>query len=624
MNLSNLRKCIVERCSILVVVLSVAAVASAGRTPQRSEPEHKPAPSRPAQHAAPAHKPAPHKPAQHAAPAHKPAPRKPAQHAAPAHKPAPSKPAQHAAPAHKPAPSKSVSHAVPAHKPAPKPAAHAAPAEHPAGHPAASEPKAAGEHTSPAEHTPAGEHAATTEHPPAGEHTATTEHSPTGIRNVSLKGGGSASVRSNGQIRSVNRDGMHIDHGVNGGRTVVSEHNGVRVVNTGRNSGYVQRSYMNVGGHSYYSRTYYYHGSYHTAVYRGYYWHGHAYYGFHAGFWFHPGFYAWGYRPWGAPVFWSVGAWGWGGAPWWGFYGGWFTPYPSYPAPAYWLTDYLIAAELQSAYAARQEAAADAAVATYGDGGGTAPTASASSTVTLSPEVKEAIADEVKVQLAIQEAQAQNSATGAQAAVPTPPTAQAPNGIADAQTSANAPQQNGGSDNQAAPASASTPANATEEVPPALDPARRTFVVDGDLSVTANGQECGLTAGNVLTRLTDTPDADDMVNASVSASKKSDCAAGLTVSVKVNDLQEMQNHFDEQLDNGLKELAKKQGTDGMPKAPDTGVVESDIPAPKPDTTADKTLQDQQQAADQTETQVKQEAAAPEGGQPKTGSDEDHN
>jgi hypothetical protein len=133
--------------------------------------------------------------------------------------------------------------------------------------------------------------------------------------------------------------------------------------------------------------------------------------------------------------------------------------------------------------------------------------------------------------------------------------------------------------------------------------------VDSDLSVTANGQECGLTAGDVLTRLTDTPDADNMVSASVSASKKADCATGLTVSVKVDDLQEMQNHFDEQLDNGLKELAKKQGTDGMPKAPDTGIVESDIPAPKPDATAEKTLQDQQQAADQAETQVKQEAAA---------------
>jgi hypothetical protein len=207
----------------------------------------------------------------------------------------------------------------------------------------------------------------------------------------------------------------------------------------------------------------------------------------------------------------------------------------------------VIAAELQSAYAARQEAAADAA-ASYGDDGGYPPSASGSTTVGMTPEVKQAIADEVSAQLAAQQAQAnQDSGSGGQASAP------------------------------ASSAPSSTPA--ADEVPPALDPARRTFVVDNNLTVVANGQECGLTGGDVLTRLTDTPDADNTVNASVSASKKSDCAAGQTVAVKVDDLQEMQNHFAEQLNNGLGELAKKQGTDGMPKAPDTGTTASDVPPP---------------------------------------------
>ena len=158
-------------------------------------------------------------------------------------------------------------------------------------------------------------------------------------------------------------------------------------------------------------------------------------------------------------------------------------------------------------------------------------------------------------------------------------------------------------------AQAAQTANASGEVPPALDPARRTFVVDSNLSVvTANGQECGLSAGDVLTRITDTPDADNMVNASVSATQKSDCAAGQTVAVRVDDLQEMQNHFAEQLNNGLGELAKKQGTGGIPKAPNTSTKPSDVPPPPPDTTAAQALQDQQAAADQTETQVQQEAA----------------
>jgi len=148
-----------------------------------------------------------------------------------------------------------------------------------------------------------------------------------------------------------------------------------------------------------------------------------------------------------------------------------------------------------------------------------------------------------------------------------------------------------------------------DEVPPALDPARRTFVVDSDLAVTADGQECQLTQGDVITRITDTPDGDNKVTVSVSSSKKTDCAAGKQVGVTVDDLQEMHNHFQEQLDNGMKELAAKQGSGGLPKAPDTSTTASDIPPPPPDASAEKTLQDQQANADQVEAQVVKEAFA---------------
>jgi hypothetical protein len=55
----------------------------------------------------------------------------------------------------------------------------------------------------------------------------------------------------------------------------------------------------------------------------------------------------------------------------------------------------------------------------------------------------------------------------------------------------------------------------------------------------------------------------------------------------------------------MSEMAKKQGTGGMPAAPDTGTTPSDVPPPQPDPTAAKALQDQQQQADQTEAQLKQ-------------------
>jgi hypothetical protein len=388
-------------------------------------------------------------------------------------------------------------------------------------------------------------------------------------RQVSLKGGGTASIRPNGQIRSVNRNGMQIQHNLHGGRTIVAEHNGARVVTMGRRGGYVQRSYVTRGGRNYYSRTYYSHGVYRTGIYRGYYWGGHPYYGYYPGFYYHPGYYGWAYNPWPAPVYYG---WGWGGAPWYGYYGGYFAPYPVYPSAAFWLTDYLIAANLRASYEAQAEANAEANAPPSDQlQASTAPSAPSSGTVALSPEVKQAIAEEVKAQLAEERAQAGNAGSS-----------------------------------QAQPGGAS---GASNEVPPALDPARRTFVVSADLSVVSGDGECALTPGDVITRLTDKPDSDNKVNVSVSASKKTDCAPGKLVAVSVDDLQEMQNHFQEQLTSGMGELAKKQGKDGLPKAPDTSTVAGDVPEPPPDKTAAKTLEDQEKTADQTESEVKQEAAS---------------
>jgi hypothetical protein len=103
------------------------------------------------------------------------------------------------------------------------------------------------------------------------------------------------------------------------------------------------------------------------------------------------------------------------------------------------------------------------------------------------------------------------------------------------------------------------------------------------------------------------------VNVSIASSKKTDCAAGKTVAVSVDDLQEMQNHFQEQIDEGMKTLASKQGTGGLPKAPDTSTVASDVPPPAPDKSAAKTLEEQDADADKTETEVKQEAGSAGGG-----------
>ena len=392
-------------------------------------------------------------------------------------------------------------------------------------------------------------------------------------RQVTLRGGGSAVIRPNGQIRTINRNGMQINHGINGSRTIVSNHNGARVVTTGRNSGYVQRAYVTRGGNTYVSRTVVVNHVTYTSVYRSYSYGGYCcYYGYHPGYYYAPAYYGWAYNPWATPVYYG---WGWGGSPWYGYYGGYFAPYPVYPSAAFWLTDYLISVNLQAAYQAR--AAAQAAAANGDNGGGDQQqsqpsgndnSASNAGPVTLTPEVKEAIAEEVKAQLAAQQAAAQQASSGA---------------------------------NQS-----SSPA-ASQDVPAALDPARHTFIVASDLTVSSDGQECQLTAGDVIKRTSDTPDEDRKVTATVSASKKSDCAVGQEVAIGVDDLQEMHNKFEEQLDNGMKDLSSKQGQNGLPKAPDTKTVPSDVPPPPPDNNAAKTLEEQQSAADQTESQVVQEA-----------------
>jgi hypothetical protein len=353
----------------------------------------------------------------------------------------------------------------------------------------------------------------------------------------------------------IHANGMMIHHGLRGGRVIVSERNGRTIVNTGRRGGYVQRPYLTRNGREYYQRTYVVGGRSYVRVYRGWEYGGVRYYAYVPTYYYHPRFYFWAYNPWVTPIYYGPAAWGWVGMPWFGFYVGFFTPYPVYASASLWLTDYLLAANLQAAYQAQAQANAAAAQAppeNYGP--------AAASQTPLSPEVKQAIADEVQRQLAAQQGAAANP--------------------------------------QAAPTSA---------VPDALNPAERVFVVSSslDVMVPGTGQECSLTAGDVVMRLSDSPDANQNVTASVQSSKQADCSSGQTVAIGVQDLQEMHNQFQAQIDSGEQALASKGGTGGLPKPPDTGTTAGQVPLPTPDADAASQLAAQQQQADQTEQQVAQ-------------------
>jgi hypothetical protein len=383
-------------------------------------------------------------------------------------------------------------------------------------------------------------------------------------RTVNLRSGGSAQFAANGRLHSIDRGGSHIQYGAHGGRTVVTQRNGTTVVTTGAHAGYVQRSFVTAHGNTYVQRTYVTNNVSRTVAYRTYSFHGANYYAYAPAYYYRPAFYRWAYTPWRSMVYFS---WGYTPVayPWYGAYSYYFTPYAAYPGPAYWVTDYLIAANLQAAYATAAQNQAAAAYSAQGPPAYDSQVASTQETTPLSPAVRQAIAREVQAQLQ------------------------------DSQAAAEASQAQPGTETVAA-----------NNVPTIFAENQREFVVDKSVDVVAGNQQCTLTAGDVIHRQSDGPDADQNVQAMVSGSKKADCALGAQITVAAQDLQEMQNHFREQIDSGLQQLAAKQGTGNIPRAPDTTQIAGEVPPPVADATAMQTLQQQEVAADQTEREATQQ------------------
>jgi len=400
------------------------------------------------------------------------------------------------------------------------------------------------------------------------KNTAFKSPAPKGTTEHVTKSGSAIRTRPGGKVADVHdaKRGVDVHHGLGGGRRVsMQRHDGSRVVAERGRRGYVERGYS-YHGHDFARRSYYYHGRAYDRFYRGYGYHGVMLNVYAPGFYFRPAFYGWAYNPWVAPI--SFG-WGWGVAtPWYGFYGGYFQPYPVYPSAAFWLTDYIISQDLAAAYAAHQEAAEQAA----------APAAGGQPALT--PEVKQMIADEVKSQLALENAEAGQ----------------------------NAQQQD------VDPASSGIARLLSDGRP-------HVFVAGGNLDVTdASGQECVVSDGDTL-QLREPPPSDaTAANLVVMSSKGNpECSISLTVSVQLTDLQEMQNHMRETIDQGLQDLQSKQGTGGLPAAPAsaegaTAPAAYAAAAPPPEANPGADIQQADQQSTQSEKDVTAEAAADTGGQ----------
>ncbi len=375
-----------------------------------------------------------------------------------------------------------------------------------------------------------------------------------GDRVVHTPNGGEIHRGPGGQVREVRVRGMEIHHGPGGARTIVRERpGGVVVVSNRFGHGYIQRPFE-YRGVTFVQRTYVIGGAPFIGVYRPFVFGGISLAVYAPRAYFVPAFYGWAYNPWAVPVAYP---WGWAGNPWFGFYGVYFTPYPVYATPALWLTDYMVAATLQAAYAEQAAAAAPPALA--------AP-------APLTPEVKQAIADEVRRQVALENAEA-----GAGQAPPDPGSS----GIARMLS----------------------------------DGMAHVFVVASPLDLSSTSGECGVTEGDVLQLNPGTPPNVPAANLIVLASKGQDCRKGALVTVGVADLQEMQNHMRQTVDAGLAELQKKQGQNGLPAAP-PAAAQAPAPtayaaiAPPPDPNAAMDLSQQTKDADSAEREaLSQESTA---------------
>ncbi len=330
-------------------------------------------------------------------------------------------------------------------------------------------------------------------------------------------------------------------------RFVVNRPGGGVIVTNARGHGYMERPIVLAGGTRIVQRTYFVGGVSYVRVYRPVVFGGIAFNIFTPMRFYTPGFYAWGYTPWIRPVVYA-GGFGWVG-PGFGFYAGYFAPYPYYAGPNYWLTDYLIAASLQQAYQERMDAAAAAAPPPYDPNG----------QVALSPQVKDLIAAEVQRDLAQERMQAQNP--------------------------------------QAVPAGP----------PPVLDGQPHVFVVSTSLVANNGYGGCALTEGDVL-QLNPAPSPDpNFANVRVLASKAQDCPANQIVPVQLTDLQDMQNNMRATIDQGLGEMQNRQGQGGLPpidpsmRAQTPSPIAAQVPPPDPNVAAQ--LQQQAQEANREEQQA---------------------
>lgn len=327
--------------------------------------------------------------------------------------------------------------------------------------------------------------------------------------------GKAASFNSKGRVTSVHTSNMDIRRGANGQRTVLTHRtDNTTVVATGRHSGYIERTVVH-NNQTYVQRTVVVNSRIVTHTYIAYGFGGVTLTHFVSPVFYSPAFYGWAFYPWVTPVAYR---WRWFSEPWYIGPDPYFVAFATYPSASFWLTDYFLGQTLATAYHEHQEAQAD-----YPDDDMEGSSSlRASVTTPITPELKAAIAEEVKEQIA-----AENTA-------------------------------------------AAHPEKAASfgELPSILRERNHVFVVASSLDVTtADQQACELQSGDVLQLTIPPSDGSPLAQLRVASSKKMDCPVGVQVTVSLQDLQDMQNNLRTQIASGLGTLQENQGMGGLPAAP---------------------------------------------------------
>ena len=308
-----------------------------------------------------------------------------------------------------------------------------------------------------------------------------------------------------GQVREVHlSSGATVYHPPGGLRRVeLARPDGQVVVASARGHGYVQRPIV-VRNTTIIKRTYLQNGVPMARFYRPRMFNGVALFVYRPMRYYRPAFYRWAYNPWRLPV---VYVWGWARSPWYGYYGGYFSPYPMYESPSLWLTDYLIAATLESAYQERMST-------------NSTPTNNYAGGQPITPETKQAIAEEVRRQIDVLRME-QNQVSSSGGSVTTI----------------------------------------------FSDNAQHVFVANSSYLYNSDAGECAVNEGDVLVMTGAPPANASSADVRALSSRGQDCARGSTVSVPLQDLQEMHNAMMATVDRGLGEMQAKQGQDGIPALP---------------------------------------------------------